>query len=221
VPVDVRAEELDALALGDRGATAGELAALDVLGYVVVPEVLSAVELERLRGEFERLVAGDPDARTHELGTRRARSTNDNEIFAVCWRHRIVLDAAAHLLGPRFQAGHGDLRDPEPGGGVQAFHPDHGEERVPGLTVTWFLDDVTEANGPTRLVPGSHLRSTRPAGAGRKDPVDGELPAVGPAGSVLLRDARLYHGAARNLTRGSRRAVLAFFQHDLTVQGDD
>jgi hypothetical protein len=221
VPVDVRAEEFATLAVGDRGPTPAELAALDVFGCVVVPDVLSAVELDALRVEFERLVSADPEARSHELGTRRTQGSNDNEALAVCWRHRIVLEAAAHLLGPTFQAGHGDLRDPEPGGGVQAFHPDHGAERVPGLTATWFLDDFTEENGPTRLLPGTHLMSTRPAAAGRKDPVDGEVAAVGPAGSVLLRDARLFHGAARNLTSATRRAVLVFFQHDLSGDRDE
>jgi ectoine hydroxylase-related dioxygenase (phytanoyl-CoA dioxygenase family) len=133
------------------------------------------------------------------------RAATDNEVLAICWRHLVVLEAAAHLLGPAFQAADGDLRDPEPGGGVQAFHPD-GTERVPGLSATRFLDEFTKENGPTRLLPGTHLMSTRPAAAGRKDPVDGEVAAIGPAGSVLLRDARLYHGAARNLTSATRRA---------------
>jgi ectoine hydroxylase-related dioxygenase (phytanoyl-CoA dioxygenase family) len=217
VPVDVRAEDFDALALGDRGARPEELAALDVFGYVVVPEVLSSEVVDALRSEFERLVAADPEARRHELGTRRTQGSNENGVLAVCWRHRLVLEAAAHLLGPAFQAGHGDLRDPEPGGGVQAFHPDHGAARVRGLTVTWFLDAFSEENGPTRLLPGTHLVTARPLAAGRKEPVDGELSAIGPAGSVLLRDARLYHGAGRNRTAGPRRSILVFFQHDLSV----
>lgn len=219
MPVDVRAEQVDALAVGDRGPTPGELDALDVLGYVVVPGMLSEGQLGGLRDEFERLVAADPKTRTHELGTRRATGSNDNEALAVCWRHRIVLESAAHLLGATFQVGDGDLRDPEPGGGVQAFHPDHGARQVPGLTATWFLDDVTEANGPTRILPGSHLGTTRPFAAGTKAPVAGEVLAVGSAGSVLLRDARLYHGAARNRTQGTRRTVHVFFQHDLSGDG--
>jgi ectoine hydroxylase-related dioxygenase (phytanoyl-CoA dioxygenase family) len=215
VGIDIRADDIDALAIGTRRATDEELAALDELGYVVVPGVLSRAELDALTADFERVILADPTARQNELGTRRSMATNEDDAFAVCWRHRVVLDAAAHLLGDVFEAGHVDLRDPNPGHGVQRHHPDHGPTPVPGVTATWFLDAFTAENGGTRVLPRSHRSAAPPAGAGSADPVPGEVVASGPAGSVLLRDARLYHAAGRNRTTERRRSTLVFYQHHI------
>ena len=192
--------------------------ALDDDGFVVVPAVLSGAELEVLRSEFERLIAEDPEARRHELGTRRTHARNMNDVFAMCWRHRVALDAAAHILGPMFEVGGVDLRDPEPGYGQQRHLPDHGEIPVPGITATWYLDAFTEENGATQVLPGTH-RSGAPwtpeSGAPDADTlIAGEAVAVGPAGSVLLRDTHVFHAARRNRTR-PRRSALVFYQHEI------
>jgi ectoine hydroxylase-related dioxygenase (phytanoyl-CoA dioxygenase family) len=155
VGLDIATDELDAFASG-RKATPEELAALDTQGFVVVPALLSEAVVATLDAEFERLVEADPQSSRHELGTRRAKAARDNEVFAVCWRHRVVLDTAAHVLGSTFQVGHVDLRDPDPGSGEQRLHPDHGPTRVPGITATWFLDAFTVESGATRILPGSH-----------------------------------------------------------------
>ncbi len=209
VALAVSLDAIDVLAQGDREASAEELAALGELGYVVVPAVLPEDQVARLVAEFERLVADDPRSRMHEPGSRRAMADNDNEVFSVCWRHRVALDAAIHLLGERFQVGRADLRDASPGHGEQRYHPDHAETPVPGLTATWFLDTFTADNGATRLLPGSH-RCHHTDGS-----LLGEVVAVGPAGSRLLRDARLYHRGGRNSTTGPRRSVHVFYQHHI------
>jgi hypothetical protein len=143
-------------------------------------------------------------------GGRKAR--RDDEVFARCWRDRVVLHAAAHLLGERFEVGHVDLRDPVPPHGVQRHHPDHGHEPCPGLTATWFLDAFTAHNGSTRVLPGSHLSPPADVEGSDVRALDGEVVATGPAGSVLLRDARRYHAAGRSLSSGTRRAALVFLQ---------
>jgi ectoine hydroxylase-related dioxygenase (phytanoyl-CoA dioxygenase family) len=201
--------------VGSRGITDEELSALAEQGFVVVAGVLSDDDLEPMRREFERLVSSDPMARTSELGTRRSRALRDNELMAVCWRHRVVLDAAVHLLGDPFQVGVVDLRDPLPGCGIQAFHPDTGPTPVPGITATWFLDDFTGDNGATRVLPGTHRSVRPPVGARSADVVAGEVIAAGPAGSVLLRDARLYHAAGRNRTDRPPRSAFVFYQHHI------
>jgi hypothetical protein len=198
-----------------RRATAHELAALDERGFCVVPALLSDTEVESLSTEFERLVAEDQESRRHELGTRRAKADNDNDIFAVCWRHRVVLDA----LGPTFQVGRVDLRDPRPGHGEQRHHPDHGPTPVPGITATWYLDAFTLDNGATRVLPGSHRSGVTWASEvpipGTEGRISGEVIATGPVGSLLLRDARLFHAGGCNTTRGPRRSAFVFYQHDI------
>jgi ectoine hydroxylase-related dioxygenase (phytanoyl-CoA dioxygenase family) len=228
VGLDISADGLAASTCG-RKATSDELAALDEHGFVVVPALLSDSAVAGLKAEFERLVATDPQSAGHELGTRRAKAPRDNDVFGVCWRHRVALDAATHVLGSTFQVGHVDLRDPDPGHGEQLLHPDHGPTSVPGITATWFLDAFTVDNGATRILPGSH-RSLPPnsvvieGGLYRipcsEDPVVGEILAVGPPGSLLLRDARLFHAAGRNMTKDCRRSAFVFYQHDISEPDD-
>lgn len=217
--LQVSMDRADEIACG-RSALSDELMrALEDDGFVVVSAILSGAELDVLTSEFERLIATDPEARRHELGTRRTHVSNDNEAFAMCWRHRVAFDAAAHVLGPTFEVGGVDLRDPAPGYGQQRHHPDHGDVPVPGITATWYLDDFTEENGATRVLPGTHRSGAPwgPEGEAPKanTPIPGEVVAVGRAGSVLLRDARLFHAAGQHRTGHARRSALVFYQHDI------
>jgi ectoine hydroxylase-related dioxygenase (phytanoyl-CoA dioxygenase family) len=218
VGITIHRRRLDAIGEGRR-ASKKELKALDDQGFVIVPKLLSTEAVEQLRVEFERRIGDDAHARSHELGTRRAKSESDDGVFAVCWRHRVVLDAAAHLLGETFEVGRVDLRDPDPGYGEQRLHPDHGPQPVPGITATWYLDAFTTDNGATRILPGTH-RAGMPSAPeipipGTEEPVPGEIIATGPAGSVLLRDARLFHAGGRNKTEATRRSAFVFYQHNI------
>jgi ectoine hydroxylase-related dioxygenase (phytanoyl-CoA dioxygenase family) len=89
---------------------------------------------------------------------------------------------------------------------------------VPGITATWFLDPFTTDNGATRMLPGSH-RNPPPSAEvpipGTETPGEGETLGCGPAGSVLIRDARLFHAGGLNRTQEHRRSALVFFQHDV------
>ncbi|HEX5379981.1 MAG TPA: phytanoyl-CoA dioxygenase family protein [Phenylobacterium sp.] len=67
----------------------------------------------------------------------------------------------------------------------------------------WALTDFTEANGATRLVPGSH-RKPSPEYGGAYETIAGEMPK----GSVLVWDGALWHGGGANQT-GARRTGIA------------
>ncbi|WP_334144896.1 phytanoyl-CoA dioxygenase family protein [Rhabdothermincola sp.] len=68
----------------------------------------------------------------------------------------------------------------------------------------WALTDFTEANGATRLIPGSHLRDHDPD-YGRNYP---SIPAEMRRGSVLIWHGSLWHGGGANRT-GERRVGIA------------
>jgi ectoine hydroxylase-related dioxygenase (phytanoyl-CoA dioxygenase family) len=66
----------------------------------------------------------------------------------------------------------------------------------------WALTDFTEANGATRLVPGSHLKDN-PVYGGTYDSVPGEMKK----GSVLIWDGSLWHGGGANTTDKRRTGI--------------
>ncbi|MCY3573273.1 MAG: phytanoyl-CoA dioxygenase family protein [Chloroflexi bacterium] len=77
------------------------------------------------------------------------------------------------------------------------------------VNVMWMLNDFTEANGATRLVPRSHLAGKRPDRDRDKDVVS--IPAEGTAGSAMLFDGRIWHGTGANVSDEQRLGLLTTF----------
>ena len=67
----------------------------------------------------------------------------------------------------------------------------------------WALTDFTEANGATRIVPGSHLRDRSPTYRQHYDSVPAEMPR----GSVLVWHGSLWHGGGANRTDDRRVGI--------------
>jgi ectoine hydroxylase-related dioxygenase (phytanoyl-CoA dioxygenase family) len=73
------------------------------------------------------------------------------------------------------------------------------------VNAMWMISDFTEQTGATRIVPMSHLSGQEPdASVPHKVPT---VPAVGPAGTAIVFDARLWHGAAPNTSNQSRFGI--------------
>ena len=77
------------------------------------------------------------------------------------------------------------------------------------VNVMWMLNDFTEANGATRIVPRSHLFGRRPDKDRDKDVVS--IPAEGRAGTAMLFDGRIWHGTGANISEENRLGVLTTF----------
>jgi ectoine hydroxylase-related dioxygenase (phytanoyl-CoA dioxygenase family) len=67
----------------------------------------------------------------------------------------------------------------------------------------WALTDFTEANGATRLVPGTHLADHSPDYGAAFD----SIPAEMPKGSVLIWHGSLWHGGGANETSEPRIGI--------------
>ena len=113
----------------------------------------------------------------------------------------------------------------------QPLHRDYGshslvvprpEPRYQQLTTFIFLSDVTEADGPTRIVPyedGKDVAYT-PLYLPFGSLADAEVPCTGPAGSLLVyRTDILHRGSEMTGTGRSRFSILADFQVRGTTWG--
>jgi ectoine hydroxylase-related dioxygenase (phytanoyl-CoA dioxygenase family) len=67
----------------------------------------------------------------------------------------------------------------------------------------WALTDFTEANGATRLIPGSHLRDHNPDYGAQYESIAAEMPR----GSVLVWHGSLWHGGGANTTDERRVGI--------------
>jgi ectoine hydroxylase-related dioxygenase (phytanoyl-CoA dioxygenase family) len=69
----------------------------------------------------------------------------------------------------------------------------------------WALTDFTEANGATRIIPGSHLRDHSPDYGAPYDSIAAEMGR----GSVLVWHGSLWHGGGANATGQDRIGIAA------------
>jgi ectoine hydroxylase-related dioxygenase (phytanoyl-CoA dioxygenase family) len=67
----------------------------------------------------------------------------------------------------------------------------------------WALTDFTEANGATRIIPGTHLGSENPDYGAPYDSIAAEMPK----GSVLIWHGSLWHGGGANATDTNRIGI--------------
>jgi ectoine hydroxylase-related dioxygenase (phytanoyl-CoA dioxygenase family) len=97
----------------------------------------------------------------------------------------------------------------DPGESAQPIHADDQlipltKPHVPTVCNTmWALTDFTEANGATRIIPGSHRRDHSPDFGAPYDSIAAEMPA----GSVLVWHGSLWHGGGANTTDERRVGV--------------
>jgi ectoine hydroxylase-related dioxygenase (phytanoyl-CoA dioxygenase family) len=193
-------------------AAVGDLARF---GYCVLERALSADAVAALGARVDEQAAGEVAA-----GCGFVESGINQRIWMLPNKGRVFRDLAldplvermmGELLGPRFLLSSLTANIARPGGAPMRLHADQGyvdfwTEKPLVANVLFMLDDFTERNGATRLVPGSHLnRQLRPYAP------EETVPAEGPAGSVMVFDGRLFHGTGANLTdRDERRAILAY-----------
>ena len=98
----------------------------------------------------------------------------------------------------------------QPGEVAQPIHAD--DQLIPltkphGALVCnsmWAITDFTDANGATRIIPGSHLRDCSPVFGSRHDSIAAEMRR----GSVMIYHGSLWHGGGANRT-GERRVGIA------------
>ena len=73
----------------------------------------------------------------------------------------------------------------------------------------WMISDFTKDNGATLVVPGSHQWGRLPHASENPD-ID-VVPVIGPAGTVAVFEARLWHSTGASVSDCDRLGVLSYF----------
>ncbi|HEX6313172.1 MAG TPA: phytanoyl-CoA dioxygenase family protein [Acidimicrobiia bacterium] len=187
------------------------LATLASDGYAVVEGLLGRDDTTRVRDELSRILADVPTGRNAFEGYRTKR------IYAIFAKTRALDSAATHplvlgvlerVLGEHFLLSGPTGIEIGPGEVAQILHHDDAiyplTQPHPELVtnVMWALDDFTEANGATRIVPGSHAGALRDVG-----PEAATVAAEMPAGSAMIYLGSVWHGGGANRTDRARLGV--------------
>jgi ectoine hydroxylase len=185
-------------------------------GWAVVG-VLDADLTNRLLGAVDEVAEQSPGAEAGgQLHLLSGFARHPDLVSVVDWPP--LLDLAVELLSPNVYVNHShlDVHPPHPPTGARRWHRDNGligrdmrllwrdQPRVT-LKVAVYLTDVESPDdGALEVVPRSHLdeQSRYPA----EEQPDG-VPILGPAGTVAVFDARLWHRRRDNLGARVRRAM--------------
>jgi ectoine hydroxylase-related dioxygenase (phytanoyl-CoA dioxygenase family) len=196
-------------------ATGNDVAAsLDEHGYALVEGLLPPDDVAARLAALDGLFAATPTGRNSFEGFHTQRiyavfaKTRAFDDIAV---HPLLLGALDHALGPHYQFSAPVALQIGPGEQAQVLHRDEAVYPLPRphapvvMNSMWALCDFTEANGATRLIPGSHRwpEDRQPT------PDESEVvQATMPAGSVLIYHGGLWHGGGANTSDRPRPGLI-------------
>jgi ectoine hydroxylase-related dioxygenase (phytanoyl-CoA dioxygenase family) len=179
-------------------------------GFLVAEGVLRGELLARVRREAEALCAAEPAEVSRRIWHERAlfRRSVFREILDV----PELVEPARQLIGDDVQLLALDLLLVRPGSGGVGWHRDVTFVCSKTLSINTgiYLQEMTEAAGPLRVVPGSHRWEQRPDQP-RGDSLPEEVRLPVSAGDAVFFDAALWHTGDRNRSSANRLALFPYF----------
>ena len=213
-------------------------------GYCFVQNALSGTQLEdatrRIQEQAEAEVyAGIAHLEGGAQYGEGRKGTSNQRVFALQNKGKIFQDIATckasvsnngaivwellmGMLGRGFLLSSANANFAGKGGSAMFLHQDQGYVPLPFppfplvCQVIYLIDDFSQANGGTILVPKSHLVLANGNNFKQKDVMInnreiGAINATAPKGSCLIFDGRLLHGTGANTTDGPRRGLLFYY----------
>ncbi|MGQ0676904.1 MAG: phytanoyl-CoA dioxygenase family protein [Rhodospirillales bacterium] len=217
--------------------TQDQLRQFDELGYLFLPRMFSAEEMDVLNAEVPALLAENRQEVVREKGAEAPRSAfyvqTWNPVYAALARHPRLVEPGMQILGSdkvymhQFKINAKAAFD----GAVWQWHQDYAtwfaDDDMPSpraMNIALFLAEANEFNGPLMFIPKSHRRGRLEAGHDvtttsyplwtidketitRLVSEGGIVAHKGPPGSMLLFHGNLVHASGSNLTPWSRWIV--------------
>lgn len=168
-------------------------------------------------GEVNKTFLHLPTLFDHDGSQRIWNLLNKAESVTPLAEHPTVLELVRSALGQDCVLSDFSATSIGPHTGGGSWHVDvplgQLSEPLPDFPLTtqnvWMLDDFTEENGATRVVPGSHFSRRKPQWT--EGSLEGEIALTAPAGSVAVWLSNTWHRSGPNRTETPRRAILCYY----------
>lgn len=200
-----------------RDATTDEVSeALQSAGCAIVERLMPGDAVDALMDDMAPWIEATPNGAdsfsgllTKRTGALVARSRASWGFVA----HPLVLGVCEKVLWPKktsFQLHLTQLISIGPESPKQPLHRDQWcfdsfpfpDDIDVEISTIWAMQDFTEVNGATRIIPGSHIESNETLGHEHR-----VLQAVMPKGSVVLYTGRTIHGGGENRSDSVRTGL--------------
>jgi len=182
-------------------------------GYAIAHDLIAPSEVREIKDSLAPWLRGELRGRNDFEGFCSER------VYALLAKappiarlveHPALLAVIDGLLRPHYRLSACLAINVHPGETAQAWHADDGYVPIPrpremvGVSAIWALDDFTETNGATEVIPGSHRWGhAECAAASERDAVK----VIMPAGSALLFAGTLLHRGGAHRGSGTRLAI--------------
>lgn len=207
VPLPLPTEDLDRARadLADTGLCVLRDALSDELLAEVRDAVYRAARHDRRLGREVKFEGDYPEDETNQ---RVWNLPSRDPVFLDLVQHPLALTFVRETIGWPALLSNISANITGPGGGEMMFHADQVYMPQPwsgiqGINVIWCVDEFTEANGGTRVVPGSHHLNRAPTEDDQHAPT---VALEAPAGSMVVMEGRVWHKTGNNVTLDQTRA---------------
>jgi Phytanoyl-CoA dioxygenase (PhyH) len=191
---------------------------LDEIGFIVMPGPAIQGGCQQISDAYDHAVATADPADVHVGRTRSTRVddfVNRGSEFDGIYIYLPLLAACCQIIGAPFKLSGMRARTLNPGAPAEPLHVDvkHRANGWPLVGCIFMVDAFDAENGATRFVPGSHLQSREPGEVmnNPQDDHDEQVLACGPAGSIIIFNASVWHSHGANRSTRPRRSIQAHF----------
>lgn len=194
---------------------------LEEFGFGFVKDALSGEQLTALQKRLKDQAQGEVEAGVayFDGGPKKPNQRiwnlpNKGQEFLDLLEHPLVEEFMPENLGDGYQLSSYTANINRPGSKGMGMHTDQItiNPAIPqfplGLNLMWFLCDVNEENGGTRILPKSQNGLVAPDNL---FDIAGTTFASGPAGTCLVFESRLWHATGPNVAADGERPVLLQF----------
>jgi ectoine hydroxylase-related dioxygenase (phytanoyl-CoA dioxygenase family) len=199
----------------DAAVVDAAMASIESQGFVVFERLLPPETVEAIRADVTPRLPREARGRNNFEGFATQRIYGLLEQSFVCdplVEHPLILALLDRVLEPNYLLSQLQVINILPGEARQPLHYDDAfypwpRPRPPlGAATIWAIDEFTETNGATVVLPGSHRWGPEAPGAEHEA---GLRSVVMPAGSVIFFVGTLWHAGGANRSAAPRMCASA------------